>query len=303
MNYLIKILKILLTRYGIFITIYISLRFSFIYLLLLFKRSIQINWINDVNIIISKSDKSLLCTLYLGLPEIREQMFLMRTLTPKDLFIDVGACTGSFSLLAGCVCNSNILSFEPVHSSYTRLIENLNINIKYLNQKNNNITLQKIVSNKHTSFFISNNNGVQNKVSLEDNLLNSNYELIETCTLDDFNYNEYQGIFLKIDVEGFESFVLDGAKKLLSNPNLYAICIETAGHGSKFGKSDFDLLEIIKSYGFIPINFSTSNQHINEDKAIYENTILIRDFNEIEGRLLNNKNLKINIKSVPDFFI
>ena len=53
---------------------------------------------------------------------------------------------------------------------------------------------------------------------------------IQSRKLDDFMPEIIPPTFLKIDVEGFEPAVLDGAKKLLSSPNLKFVVIEFNPH-------------------------------------------------------------------------
>jgi hypothetical protein len=52
--------------------------------------------------------------LYAGLHEFSEMGFLLHLLRQNDLFVDVGANLGSYTVLASAVCQARNIAFEPV---------------------------------------------------------------------------------------------------------------------------------------------------------------------------------------------
>ena len=54
--------------------------------------------------------------------------FLLHVLRSEDLFVDVGANVGSYTILACSVVGARGISFEPVPSTYKRLVENMRLN-------------------------------------------------------------------------------------------------------------------------------------------------------------------------------
>lgn len=62
--------------------------------------------------------------------ELQERKFLNAFLRPGDIFVDIGANIGLFSLIAArCVGkNGHVYAFEPTAKIYQRLIENVNLN-------------------------------------------------------------------------------------------------------------------------------------------------------------------------------
>ena len=50
------------------------------------------------------------------------------TRSPADLFVDVGANVGSYTLLACSVRGARGICFEPVPLTYQRLLDNLRLN-------------------------------------------------------------------------------------------------------------------------------------------------------------------------------
>ena len=49
-------------------------------------------------------------------------------LRPSDLFIDIGANVGSYTILASSEINAKTIAIEPVPSTFENLIDNISIN-------------------------------------------------------------------------------------------------------------------------------------------------------------------------------
>jgi precorrin-6B methylase 2 len=66
--------------------------------------------------------------LYFRLSESRDMRFMLNFLAPGDLFVDVGADVGVYSLLASSIPDVNIEAFEPSPPAFSRLTENVRLN-------------------------------------------------------------------------------------------------------------------------------------------------------------------------------
>ncbi len=64
--------------------------------------------------------------------------------------------------------------------------------------------------------------------------------MVKVSTLDK-ELDKKNQYFLKIDVEGFEYNVIEGASAVLSNNNVSAIIIELNGSGEELGHSNEDI--------------------------------------------------------------
>ena len=64
---------------------------------------------------------------YCGLHEFHEMAFVLHFLRKNDTFIDVGANVGSYTILAA-VTGSNVISIEPIPSTFNYLKNNVSIN-------------------------------------------------------------------------------------------------------------------------------------------------------------------------------
>ncbi|CAD5350590.1 FkbM family methyltransferase [Flavobacterium bizetiae] len=140
-------------------------------------------------------------------------------------FVDVGANIGLHTLTAANA-NSNIevFSFEPEPNNFYKLIKNISINdclnirpfklglgeSSYINQMNIN---QGWNNGKHSM-----------KVHFGTNQKNIN---IPVSLLDNFKENISNGpLIIKIDVEGYEKEVIEGATKFLNNLDNSILIIE-----------------------------------------------------------------------------
>jgi hypothetical protein len=101
---------------------------------------------------------------------------------------------------------------------------------------------------------------------------------VEVMRLDDV-LKDKTPVFLKIDVEGFEYYVLKGAPNVLAREDLKYIIIEFNFSSLKFGHTNEEIFELLTTNDFIPISYDSENKVINvvntynKDKF---NTIFIR---------------------------
>src|SRR5436189_6431842 len=78
-------------------------------------------------------DSELCHLIYCRSFEVTERAFLNHFLRPGDVFVDVGANIGLFTLIAAsCVGpKGKVVAFEPTTVTYTRLVENIRLNHLY----------------------------------------------------------------------------------------------------------------------------------------------------------------------------
>lgn len=147
-----------------------------------------------------------------------------------DTVLDVGANNGSYGLeIREAGFKGKIISFEPINSAYTELHKKSRIDSKWdvyniaLGDINSNLSIN-ISENVFSSSFLE----IEKKHL--DASLNSKYIGIENCevkTLNSlFDQLNLKGkkIYLKIDTQGYEDKVLNGANDVLEN--IIAIQVE-----------------------------------------------------------------------------
>lgn len=139
------------------------------------------------------------------------------TVKKDDVVIDAGAWIGDFSAYAS-VKGAKVYAFEPCKATvdYLKITQQLNGNIHII---------EKGLGNKQEISYIETNNLNSGANRITDNSINS--EKIEITTIDNFVAEQKleKVDFLKADIEGFERYMLEGAKETLRKfaPKL-AIC-------------------------------------------------------------------------------
>ena len=172
---------------------------------------------------------------------------LNQLVSPGDLFIDAGANLGYFSVTIGNLLKSEhqkgkILAFEPCASTFKILKENIDAN-----------NLQQIVElfpiglgseSETKTLHLSSLNELN--TFCQPHFPESSTEEVKIKALDSFyEYftQEYKKCIMKIDVEGFEKQLLQGADKFLSDIRTQHIIVEC------FSGLD-EIKEILLGYGF-----------------------------------------------------
>lgn len=181
------------------------------------------------------------------------QRFLKENMT----MVDVGANIGFYSLIASKYLKESelkIFSFEPSLSTFNILSKNLTLN-KSSNVKTFNIGIGE--KDEENILFLNQNKGdaenfiIPNEIKSE-TLFESNFEKILIKTLDNFYENKIltNVDFVKIDTEGYEYFVLKGAKKLIQANKNIVILLECTKEGTeRVGVNQYMVYDLLKSYG------------------------------------------------------
>jgi hypothetical protein len=90
--------------------------------------NIKYNWIENLVFYASKGDGGIVGNIYYGLYEFDESMFMLHYLREEDIFLDIGANVGHYSLLASGIKNCQSISIEPVPNTFERLNQQVNLN-------------------------------------------------------------------------------------------------------------------------------------------------------------------------------
>ena len=148
-----------------------------------------------------------------GIYEPLETELIKTELKAGDVFLDIGAHIGYYTLIAAEQVghNGKVIAFEPEPTNFSLLKKNVE-----MNGYQNVILIQKAVTSRSEKgrLFLSNTNTGNH--TLLDYYNDRNSIEIETISLDDY-FNDYEGYvdFVKIDVEGAEATVIQGMTALL----------------------------------------------------------------------------------------
>ncbi|MCW1887317.1 FkbM family methyltransferase [Luteolibacter flavescens] len=158
---------------------------------------------------------------YVGLDfDFDEFQFLSRYLRPGELFYDVGSNAGVYACYAASLA-CKVVAFEPIPKAFRRLEENI-----FLNGFRDIVSaVNMAVGACPGSLNMTLDNGTGNRVVADGEATEKLIE-VKVTTIDEAA-SEQAPEFMKIDVEGFEWEVAQGARSTLRSPRLQALLIET----------------------------------------------------------------------------
>lgn len=238
-------------------------------------------------LIIQKGMTGATGNLYCGLHEYNDMSFLLHFLRREDLFVDIGANIGSYTVLASAHVGAKTFSFEPVPSTFLHLTNNIFINRIADRVSAFNVALG---SQQGTVNFTSSFDTV-NHVANKDE---TNVIKVPLETLDGVLENQIIPILIKIDVEGFETEVIKGASKTLSENHLKAIIIELNGSGARYKYDEREIHHTLLNLGFNPFIYNPKERELTPiDKFGTHNTIYLRDTEFVKQRLKTASKIKI----------
>lgn len=252
------------------------------------KKEIIYKGIGGLKFIISKGNSGLVGNIYYGIYEVNESMFSVHFLRKEDTFLDIGANLGHYSLVASGLTGAKSIAIEPIPSTMQKLQRQIDIN--HLNDKI--IPMNIGLSNANSTLHFSSDNDDMNHI------VNSDYpNAIEVPVYTIDSVCEKENISLiKMDVEGYEKYVLEGGSQTIKNPNLKAMIVELNNSGSKYGVNDQEIYETIVSYGFLPYEYKPLDRELVALESYNKkqfNTIFIRDLAFVKNRISESKKYRI----------
>jgi FkbM family methyltransferase len=230
------------------------------------------NWIHGLKFYAKKGDAGIVSNIYIKLADYEDSMFVMHHLDENGLFVDIGANVGHFTLLASGASKAKTIAIEPIPNTYKKLLKNV-----VLNKLEDKVTCLNIgLGEEKGELKFTKGFDVMNRVALE----NENVPTISIPIqkLDEV-LKDKEPTFLKIDVEGFEYFVLKGATETLQKESLKYILLEFNNSGDKFGISDQKVFDFVTSFGFKPLSYNVDKKEVTLETSFCTdkfNTIFIR---------------------------
>jgi FkbM family methyltransferase len=173
---------------------------------------------------------------------------LMAEVRTGDTFVDVGAFIGLYAVAVGLRlgCSGRVVAFEPDRRSFSLLEKHVR-----LNGLEGKVELHRAAVSDNTGEGRFLANGSQARLVLSHDW-EKNTEIVPTVTLDGALAGERIDI-LKIDVEGYEEWVLRGAQNLLrdraSRPRAVFMEVHPYAWNSKDGGSAA-LLGLLNDAGY-----------------------------------------------------
>lgn len=240
----------------------------------------EFNLNNDVKINLYK-DSVLSRLIYEGF-EREETDYLTKILKKGDIFVDIGTNIGLFSLIASKIVGDEgtVLSFEPAPLTFSRLNENVKLNnLKNIDSRNIGLSDKK----GELIFYVSNNgyDAWNSFAPSQDNKLESSIQVpVSTLDAELVDIDKSKIKLVKIDVEGWEKFVLHGGKDFLVNYNPIVMIEFTEENTFNAGYPVHEIYSIMQDFGYVWYRIN-KGELVKEEKKLYypyDNLIAIKEY-------------------------
>lgn len=171
---------------------------------------------------------------------------------PKAVLLDVGASTGSYTLLSKHHVNLEVWAFEPVDLTYRVLKENI-----YLNQLGSKVFPQKLAVSNYDGYgtlhtvIVDGGKGVSivdGKPAWHKEVEDSDIQVVQLDTFCELG--DIIPTMIKIDTEGQEQLVLEGAAETIQKYHPFLLFEYSQENADQFGLTAHKLIEMIEAWGY-----------------------------------------------------
>lgn len=244
---------------------------------------VEVPWIGDSRLVMERGMTGATGNYYCGLHEFTDMAFLLHYFgNGVGRFLDVGANIGSYTILASAVCKVPSISLEPVPSTFTSLERNLRAN-RLTNLVEANC---KAAGADHGTVRFTSDHDTMNHAVGED-YAGATLQ-VPVVPLDEvLDHDHPMPDFWKVDVEGYELQVLEGAARGLSNPAVSVVLLEAGGE---------EIASIMKAAGFHSMAYDPFRRTLQEPSTagFHNNNVWVRNRADIEARCRAARSFQIH---------
>jgi FkbM family methyltransferase len=239
-------------------------------------------WINGARLIVQRGDTGATGNIYCGLHDFADMTYLLHVIERGDLFVDVGANLGSYTVLACAAKGARGYCFEPVPGTFARLTDNIR-----LNDLSGRVVARNLgIADKSGELVFTVSQDTTNHVVAD---AEHHFDTVRVAVqpLDLAIRGESPSV-IKIDVEGFEVPVLEGAHATLANPVLHSVILELNGSGRRYGYQDQRIIDLMHASGFSAYSYEPASRELvplGGEIGRAGNTLFIRDAAAVACRL------------------
>lgn len=246
------------------------------------RTEIEWNWIGGSKLVVRKGMTGATGNIYAGLHEFADMAFLLHFLRPDDLFVDVGANIGSYTVLASRVVGARAISVEPDPKTIEYLKKNIEVNQIACKVQ----TEEVAIGASHGMVQFTVGQDTTNQVTNDPSALTRSVKL---TSLDILLGNEVP-VFIKLDVEGYEPEAFAGANETLGKVNLKAIATEC---------DDPAIAELLVRHDFTRVWYDPFQRNLHlEPFGRHSNALFVRDFDFCDTRIKTAKRFNVLNKEV-----
>lgn len=241
-----------------------------------------VNFVNKTKLLVAPGMTGATGNIYAGLHEFYDMAFALHLLRRDDIFVDVGANVGVYTVLAASVAAKSI-SIEPIKDAFDQLMLNV-----HLNDIGDRVDARPIgVGSKKGTLKFTNALDTTNHVVDGVEATGTPVCEVSVDTLDNV-IADSNPVLLKIDVEGFETEVIAGARDVLSKRSLLAVIMELNGSGRRYDYDEDDVYSQMVDCGFAPYAYDPyqrSLKELNGKNHGAGNTLFVRNVAAVRQRL------------------
>lgn len=234
------------------------------------QKEVIVNWIAGTKLIARNGMTGASGNIYCGLHEFADMAFVLHALRPDDVFIDVGANIGSYTILASGVCGARAIAVEPDPGTARHLSRNI-----AANNLGDLVTLQQTaIGDRGGTVTFTCGRDTMNRVATS---ADQDVQEVALTRLDDI-LEGLEPTVIKLDVEGFETQVLRGSEETLAKKSLLAILLETV---------DAEALGNLTRHGFVQRGYDSSKHRLLNDGRTggLTNELFVRDIDRLQEQL------------------
>lgn len=244
--------------------------------------ALVVPYVGDTRLLVARGMTGATGNLYCGLHEFEDMGFVLHALRDEDLFVDIGANVGSYTVLASGAVGARCIAFEPAPRAYRALLDNLRLNDLMARVEARNECLASAAGEAEFTADLD----VCNHVVAEPKGGNATVRVAVTTL--DIALAKRTPTILKIDVEGYETLVVEGAEQTLRSPALRAVLMELNGSGARYGFDDRHLHERMLRYDFAPAEYDPQRRELRPREwhgSSEGNVLYVRDMDSLRARL------------------
>lgn len=234
------------------------------------KDEVIFDWIDGAKLAVRRGMTGATGNIYCGLHEYADMAFVLHLLRKDDLFLDLGANIGSYTVLASKVCGARSISVEPDPGTLVCLQRNVDANGIGDRVEIVETALGATPGVARFSIGFDTTNRIVTNVSEVS-------REVRLASLDSI-VGDRRPTMIKMDVEGYEAEVLKGARQTLKMESLLAVETET---------SDSEVIGALTEAGFEQWHYDPARRELSKEplEISSSNALYLRDVASVRRRL------------------
>ena len=230
---------------------------------------IIVPWIEGQRLAVRRGMRGVTGNIYVGLHEFADMMLPLHFLREGDLFLDIGANVGSYTVLAAGVRRAQVWAFEPDPGTARALRRNIELNGLGTRVLVHELALGEVDGEAAFTTGLD----TINRVTTEAGSATRRVVMRKLDTL----IGDALPVMIKMDIEGHEEPAIRGAMGVLGRPSLKVIEIETVSA---------EIEQTFVAHGFSRYRYDpfTRSLTASAEKGA-SNTVFVRDPDHVAARL------------------